>query len=60
MNFTTLLAATTEMATGGMWGGMLIYIVFFGLLIYCVFRIRIGCILLHLFFLHKPLLFITL
>ena len=37
MNMTTLLAATGaagEVGTGGMWGGMLIYIVFFGLLIY--------------------------
>ena len=35
MNFIpTLLAAAPEAATGGMWGGMLIYIVFFGLLIY--------------------------
>ena len=35
MNLTTVLtAATGEVATGGMWGGMLIYIVFFGLLIY--------------------------
>ena len=35
MNFTTVLAAATEAApTGGMWGGMLIYIAFFGLLIY--------------------------
>ena len=35
MNLTAVLtAATGEAATGGMWGGMLIYIVFFGLLIY--------------------------
>ena len=36
MNFIpTLLAGTTDAAsTGGMWGGMLIYIAFFGLLIY--------------------------
>ena len=34
MNFTTLLAATGEVPTGGMWGGMLLYIAFFGLLIY--------------------------
>ena len=36
MNFIpTLLAGTTAAAsTGGMWGGMLIYIAFFGLLIY--------------------------
>ena len=35
MNFAAILTATTDAtATGGMWGGMLIYIVFFGLLIY--------------------------
>ena len=36
MNFIpTVLAATPEtMATGSMWGGMIVYIAFFGLLIY--------------------------
>ena len=37
MNFTTLLtttAATGEVPTGGIWGSMLLYIAFFGLLIY--------------------------
>ena len=33
MNFTAVLA-TEAAPTGGMWGGMLIYIVFIGLLIY--------------------------
>ena len=34
MNFTAVLTAAEAAPTGGMWGGMLIYIVFFGLLIY--------------------------
>ena len=34
MNFTTVLAATGEVPAGGMWGGMLLYVAFFGLLIY--------------------------
>ena len=34
MNFTAVLTVAEAAPTGGMWGGMLIYIVFFGLLIY--------------------------
>ena len=36
MNFipTVLAAAPETVSTGGMWGGMIVYIVFFGLLIY--------------------------
>lgn len=34
MNLAVLANATGEVATGGMWGGMLIYVVFFGLLLY--------------------------